>query len=329
MKVEYRHCVSSAIPFIACAGKTVAILTFAQVLKNRFSSSLSIGIRYMLLSTFFFAIMNVFIKKASHFPAMEIVFFRCFISLLLCMAFIARHKIPWKGSNRKRLAARGIFGTIALYTFFITLQQMSLGAAVTIQYLSPIFTTIIAIFLLNEHIRPLQWIFFLVSFSGVILIKGFDHHIPLWALGVGILSAIASGFAYNMVRSLKEKEHPVVVVLHFQIIGTLAGFGFSIFNWQMPQGIDWFYLLMIGLMTQLGQMNLTRALQMETIANATILNYLGVIYALIFGFFVFDAHYPLLSLSGIILVLGGVMLTYLFAHNKVTPVIEELTNVEE
>ncbi len=89
----------------------------------------------MLLSTFSFAIMNVLIKKVSNLPAMEIVFFRCFVSMLFCFYIIAQDKVDWKGSNRKLLLARGIFGTIAVYTFFVTLHNIPLGTAVTIQYL--------------------------------------------------------------------------------------------------------------------------------------------------------------------------------------------------
>lgn len=283
----------------------------------------------MLASTFFFALMNVCIKKVGHLPAMEIVFFRCLLSLLICLVILQQKNIPWQGSNRKLLLARGIFGTIALYTFFITLSNMPLGTAVTIQYMSPIFTTIVAIFLLGEKVKYLQWLFFAISFAGVIIIKGFDNRISLSMLAIGITSAIASAFAYNMVRSLKEKEHPIVVVLHFQIIGTLAGLLFTLFIWKLPVGMDWFYLILIGIFTQLGQENLTKALQLEKIANVSILNYLGVIYALLFGFMFFSEHYGVAALSGILLVLAGVVLNYLYMRPQINTPVEELVNIEE
>lgn len=285
--------------------------------------------RHMLASTFFFALMNVCIKKVGHLPAMEIVFFRCLLSLLICLVILQQKNIPWQGSNRKLLLARGIFGTIALYTFFITLSNMPLGTAVTIQYMSPIFTTIVAIFLLGEKVKYLQWLFFAISFAGVIIIKGFDNRISLSMLAIGITSAIASAFAYNMVRSLKEKEHPIVVVLHFQIIGTLAGLLFTLFIWKLPVGMDWFYLILIGIFTQLGQENLTKALQLEKIANVSILNYLGVIYALLFGFMFFSEHYGVAALSGILLVLAGVVLNYLYMRPQINTPVEELVNIEE
>lgn len=284
----------------------------------------------MLLSTFSFAVMNVFIKKVSNIPAMEIVFFRCTVSMVLCFSILYREKQDWIGSNRGLLVARGVFGTIALYTFFVTLHNMPLGTAVTIQYLSPIFTTIIAIYLLGERMKWLQWVFFAISFAGVIVIKGFDSRISLFMLAMGIASALSSGFAYNMVRSLKEKEHTMVVVLHFQLIGAAAGLVFSIFNWQTPVGWEWFYLFMIGICTQLGQVNLTKALQLEKIADVSILNYLGIIYALMFGYTVFGERYEWFSLSGIILVVGGVLLNFLYQRNQAKVIVEEeLTTVEE
>ncbi len=284
----------------------------------------------MLLSTFSFAIMNIMVKKLGNIPSMELVFFRCAVSMLMCFQILYKHGVDWKGSNRMRLIARGTFGTISVYAFFVTLQNMPLGTAVTIQYLSPIFTTVIAIFLLKENVRPWQWLFFLLSFSGVLVIKGFDARISVNMLLIGIASAICSGFAYNMVRSLKEKEHTMVVVLHFQLIGAITGFCFMLFNWRTPQGWEWFYLIMTGVLTQIGQVNLTKALQLERIANVTIFNYLGIIYALAFGFILFGEQYDWLALAGIILVVGGVLLNYFYNRMQHTVVAEEtLTGTEE
>jgi drug/metabolite transporter (DMT)-like permease len=173
----------------------------------------------MLAATFFFALMNVCIKRISHIPAMETVFFRCFISMLCCFAIIGYQGLNWKGSNRSLLVARGVAGTTAVYTFFVTIQHMPLASAVTIQYTSPIFTTLIAAYILKEQVRLFQYLCFAISFIGVLLIKGFDTSINSWYLILGVFSALSSGIAYNLVRSLKEKEETIVIVLHFQLVG--------------------------------------------------------------------------------------------------------------
>src|SRR2546423_9481265 len=102
----------------------------------------------MFLSTLSFSLANVFVKRVADVPAIEIVFFRCTIATIFCLVILQRQKADWKGSNRKLLFFRGLFGTTALYFFFVTLHNIPLASAMTIQYLSPIFTSIIAIFIL-------------------------------------------------------------------------------------------------------------------------------------------------------------------------------------
>lgn len=260
---------------------------------------------------------------------MEVVFFRCFSAMIIALAMIKRANVSWVGSNRKLLFLRGFFGTIALYTFFLTIQHIPLASAVTIQYLSPIFTTIIAIFLLKEKVRNIQWLFFAISFTGVLFIKGFDERVSLTYLLIGIVSAMASAFAYNMVRSLKQKEHELVVVLHFQIFGTIAGLVFSLFNWVVPSLQDLVFLVLTGVFTHIGQLYLTRSLHRENIANVSILNYTGLIYALAFGFIFFDESFSILSLLGIVLVVCGVILNLFFGKTKAAGIIPRESTMAE
>lgn len=268
----------------------------------------------MLQSTLWFAGMNVCAKLVNHLPAMEVVFFRCSIALLFCLISLQRQNVSWVGSNRKLLLLRGIFGTIALYWYFLTLHHMPLGSAVTIQYLSPIFSVIVAIFLLNEKVKLPQWFFFLISFAGVILIKGFDERVSVYYLMIGIGSSIFSALAYNMIRTIKGKEHPIVVVLHFMLIGTIAGFVFTIFNFEMPQGWDWLFLILVGVFTQLGQVQMTKSLQLAQIAEVSILVYTGVIYAIVAGYFIFNETYGAIAVVGIMLVIGGVVMNILYGR---------------
>lgn len=274
------------------------------------------GVKHMLLAIFFFALMNVAVKMVSHIPAMEVVFFRCFTATCIALILIKRMKLDWLGSNRKLLLLRGTFGTIALYLFFLSIQKMPLASAMTIQYLSPIFTTIVAIFLLGELVLPVQWIFFAMSFAGVLMIKGFDTRVSVFYLIVGITSAFFSALAYNMVRSLKEKEHHLIVVLHFQLIGAAAGFAFSIFNWKMPERWDWLWLILTGVLAHLGQVSLTKSFHSEKVANVSILSYSGILYGLLFGYFLFGEIYSLLTLFGILLVVGGVVLSIFYQRRK-------------
>lgn len=289
----------------------------AKKLRNN-QNFLSEGVRSMFLSTFFFAMANVCVKQVKELPAMEIVFFRCLLGVAFCWYGLRRANASVIGSNHKILALRGIFGTVALYCFFVTVQNIPLASAMTIQYLSPIFTAIIAIFLLKEKVRLPQWVFYAIAFAGVLFIEQFDPRVSLFYLALGITSAFGSGMAYNLVRSLKEKEHPLTVVFHFQLIGMIAGFIFTIFNWQTPVGWDWFYLILIGIFSQFGQVFLTDALQKEKAASVAIIVYTGLIYGLSIGWIFFDEPQGMGSLIGMLLVVIGVILSIFYSRRKVS-----------
>ena len=272
------------------------------------------GVKAMFLSTLAFALANVFVKQVSHIPAMEVVFFRCFVATAFCLIGLHRAKADWRGSNKILLVLRGAFGTTALFFFFITLQNIPLASAMTIQYLSPIFTSIIAIFVLSEKVRSLQWLFYAIAFSGVLLIQRFDTRVSFYFLVIGIISAICSGVAYNLVRSLRGKEHPLTIVLHFQLFGVIAGFISLFFEWRMPTGWDWFYLFLIGVFSQLGQIFLTNALQKEAVAGVAIINYTGLVYALLIGSIVFNESQSAESFAGMLLVVLGVLLSVVYTN---------------
>jgi drug/metabolite transporter (DMT)-like permease len=275
------------------------------------------GVRSMFFSTLAFSLANVFVKQVSHLPAMEVVFFRCVLGVAFCYYGLRRAGASVAGNNHRILALRGIFGTTALYFFFVTLQNIPLASAMTIQYLSPIFTSVIAIFLLREPVKWMQWVFYAISFGGVLFIERFDTRVSLVFLTMGIVSAFCSGMAYNLVRSLREREHPLTVVLHFQLIGMIAGFFFTLFDWKTPHGADWIYLLLIGIFSQLGQIFLTNALQKEKAASVAIINYSGLIYGLLIGWLVFGEQQEPASLFGMLLVVAGVILSLFYGKRQI------------
>lgn len=289
------------------------------------SKILTEGVRLMFLSTLFFSLANVFVKQVSHLPAMEIVFFRCAIGTVFCFYGLRKANADWLGSNRLQLFLRGFFGTTALYCFFVTVQNIPLASAMTIQYLSPIFTSIIAIFLLKESVAARQWIFYAIAFAGVLFIEQIDARVSPFFLALGVFSAFGSGMAYNLVRSLRGREHPLTVVLHFQLVGLIAGLFFSIFNWKTPVGWDWLYLFLIGATSQLGQIFLTNALQKEKAASVSIIVYTGLIYGISIGWIFFGEAQTLLSLFGMCLVVCGVILSIFYGKRQINVEALEVT----
>lgn len=262
----------------------------------------------MLLATFVFSSMNVCVKLIPHLPPVEIVFFRSLISLVLSYTFLkSRNEFTW-GNNKLNLILRGVFGAIALILYFKTLQNIPLASAVTIQFLAPIFTAIMGVFLVKEYVKPTQWIFFAMAFAGVLVIQGFDTRISLLYMTMGVGASVASGLAHNFIRKMKTSEHPLVIVFYFPLV-TLPVTGiWSIFIWEMPSGYDWLILLAVGVLTQIAQVLMTKAIQAEELSKIASLRYISVIYALMYGYLLFDESFNFLTYLGMALTLLGVVM---------------------
>ncbi len=265
----------------------------------------------MMWAVFFFAVMNLAVKALGDMPTLEIVFFRCFLSLALTFWILRSQGIFFLGTkaNRLKLWGRGLIGNISLYFYFITLQNIPLATAVTLQYMTPIFTALLALFILREKIRPVQWLFIALSFAGIIALKGLDDRVSWLFFATGVLAALFAGLAYVFVRSLSEEEHPLVIVFYFQLVGTIMGGGFTIFNFTPPSNIDWMLLFAVGLTAHFAQVFLTRAITGdENLGVISSINFMGAIYAAIFGWLLFKEAVTWGTVLGMSLVLAGVIL---------------------
>jgi drug/metabolite transporter (DMT)-like permease len=269
---------------------------------------LSPGVIHILLATLFFAVMNAGVKLVPRIPVHEIVLFRALVTLVIgYLALRFKGVSPW-GNHKPLLLLRGLVGTCALVMYFYTLHQMPLATAVTVQYLSPIFTVLVSAVLLKEPPRPIQLPFFAIATLGVALVKGFDAAVPLSALMVGVASAFCSGIAYNVIRKLKDHDHPLVVVFYFPMVTVPIVGPYTLTHWVWPGPFELGVLVSIGLVTTVAQIFLTRAFQADRAANVSLFNYLGLVYALLIGVAFFGEIPTLLGLVGLALIVVGVVL---------------------
>lgn len=289
----------------------------------------------MLLSSLCFALINICVKILTNsydlfpgiqdYPVHELVFFRSVISLVICVAIIKARNIPFFGNNKKWLLVRGIAGVTALTSFFFTLKHLPIAISTTIQYLSPIFTVLFAIYLQKEKVRSIQWLFFVISLSGVAVLGflkddqlEFDY---IW-LFLGLFSAVISGIAYNAIMKCRDTDEPITVVMYFPLVATPVMLGACfIYGFVVPQGIEWLLIVAIGTLTQVAQVSMTRAFHADSAARVAPIKYVGAIYAVAAGLFIFDETLGFYSSLGIFLVLLGVLLNTFFkstdrSHSK-------------
>jgi drug/metabolite transporter (DMT)-like permease len=275
------------------------------------------GVLFMLLATFVFALMTVFVKLLPNIPVLEIIFFRAIISIVVCLYSLLKARIPVFGNNKTILVIRGLAGVTALSMNYYLIQVVPLAAASTLTYLSPIFTTILGIFFVKEKVSPLQFLFFALSFSGILVIQGFDNRISLFHLMVGISTSMVMGLAYNCVRKLSSTEHPLVIMFYFPLLCLPVTGLWMIFNWSMPLGREWFYLIMVGLTSQVAQYYLTRAYQIAEIATVSIISYTSIIYTITLGLIFFGESFNSMTYLGMALVCAGVIINVIY-KTKIT-----------
>lgn len=270
----------------------------------------------MLLASFVFATMNIFVKMVGRLPVFELVFARSVVTLLISFINVRRLKVHplGKRENRPILFLRGLFGTIGLTCFFWTLQRMPLATAVVIHYVAPLFTTLLASIWLKEKTGWLQIFFFAVSIVGIVLIEGLDARVNALDTMIGVIGAMGAAGAYNCIRILQNKEKANVIIMYFPLVTLpLSAIILSVTaSWVLPIGNEWLLLLLIGVLTQIAQYYLTRSYQSEKASLVSSVTYIGIIYSLLYGSFIFCESFTVEVFVGMGLVLLGVLLNIFY-----------------
>lgn len=261
----------------------------------------------MIISTFSFTLMNAFVKHLTTYPTFEIVFFRSLGSLLLATGYIGVKGIPLLGNSRKLMLLRAVTGLTAMSLFFMSLNYLSVGTAVSLRYLSPIFAAIFATFLLRERLKYVQWVLFAIAFGGVVVLKGFDKSIDTTGLLLVLSASVFSGLVYVIIRKIGRSDHPMVIVNYFMFAGTFIGGLLSISTWVTPLGSDWWRLLSLGLFGFFGQVFMTKAFQIAKTNLVAPLKYIEVLFTMLIGITWFGDSYTLWSVLGILMIVGALV----------------------
>ena len=273
--------------------------------------------RYMLISALGFALMSALVKEAGQLgiPLLQIIFVRAMISVVLSLADIHRAGVHPLGHRRVLLFGRGLSGFLALTGVFYALLHLSMAQATLLQYLHPVFTAVLAFVFLAERPTAATLACIALSLLGLACIvspywvASDATPAPLWPVIAGLAGAFGSGVAYTLVRKLVTTEHPSVIVLYFPLVcapGTLL-LGGADFVW--PTAAGWWVLLGVGCFTQLGQMALTKAMQLDAASRVTSLSYVQIIFAAILGWLAFGEVPTQATLLGGGLILLGAMVS--------------------
>ena len=277
---------------------------------------ISRGVLYMAASAFGFSGMGMLVKLAGpRLPLGEIVFARALITLGLSWLMVRRAGLsPW-GHRRLPLMLRGLLGFGGLSFYYMALVRLPLADAITIQNMIPLVTAVLAWWLLRETIGWSTAFAMGCGIAGVALIvRPSGDGLDSVGVACALCAATCSSFAYVTVRKLSRIEHPLVIVFYFPLVATPLALPWMLTSMVMPAPIDWLLLLGIGVMTQIGQVFLTRALTIERVGRAVSAGYLQLTFAIVWQLVVFGELPTAWTLAGASLILGGTFLVAQVAH---------------
>ena len=259
----------------------------------------------MFMSVCAFSIMDLIVKWSDSYPLGQVLFFRGFFGLEFYFFIIPRERLKnFYYTKRAGLHfLRCSFGLIALISIFIALRNLPLATVVSISFAAPIFTTIFSIFFLSEKVGLYRWLAVIVGFIGIIIIiePGFSS-LNIYFI-YPIIFCLGLSYVAIAIRQLSTTEPIWLIALNFSVAITIVSFFTIPFGWIMPDIKDLILLSFIGIFGGVANLWLSQSYKFSEVSLVTPLRYLALVFAIIFGYFIWDEMPSIKTLAGALLVI--------------------------
>ena len=259
----------------------------------------------MFLSVCAFSLMDLVVKWSDGYPLGQVLFFRGFVGALIYFLIIPRERIKnFYYTKRAGLHfLRCFFGLIALLSIFTALRNLPLATVVSISFAAPIFTTIFSIFFLSEKVGVYRWLAVFIGFIGIIIIA----EPGLTELNIyyiyPIIFCLGMAYVAISIRQLSRTEPVWLISLYFSISITIVSLTTIPSGWIVPSLSDFIILTFLGIFGGVANLWLSQSYKYSEVSLVTPLKYLGLVFAIIFGYFIWEETPTLKTLAGSILVI--------------------------
>ena len=258
----------------------------------------------MFLSVCTFSVMDLLVKWSSDYPTGEVLFFRGFFGLLPTYFLIPKNKLRtfYTTERSKEHLFRCLMGLMALIAIVVALRELPLAVVVSLSYAAPLFITVLSIFLLSEKVGIFRWLAVLIGFIGVIIIAepGFKGMNYLYFLP--LIFCIGMAFVTIMIRKLSTTEPIWLISIFFTITISIAGLATIPMGWKMPNFQDFILLSLIGVTGGSANLFLTQSYKLSEVSLVAPLKYLALVFAIFFGYFIWNEIPTIKTLIGASLV---------------------------
>ena len=263
-----------------------------------------LGFLYMFLSVCTFSVMDLLVKWSSDYPTGEVLFFRGFFGLLPTYFLIPKNKLKtfYTTERSKEHLFRCLMGLMALIAIVVALRELPLAVVVSLSYAAPLFITVLSIFLLSEKVGVFRWLAVIIGFVGVIIIAepGFKGMNYLYFLP--LIFCIGMAFVTITIRKLSTTEPIWLISIFFTITISIAGLATIPMGWKMPNFQDFILLALIGVTGGSANLFLTQSYKLSEVSLVAPLKYLALVFAIFFGYFIWNEIPTIKTLIGASLV---------------------------
>ncbi len=264
-----------------------------------------------LLPAFFsaccFAVMAVCIKIASsELPAVQLVFLRSIIGLIIILPFVLPRGIDFVKTPVLHLhMLRGFISLCAMTCFFYAISHVGLSESTLLNASSPLFVGLLAFSILKEKVTKHSAVALVVGFIGVCFILKPGTILFTFAALIGLCSGFFIACAKILVRYMANTEPVLRTVFYFSIFSTIYSSILMIWFWQTPTMFDVSIMVLAAICATGGQTLLTYSFTHNEAVTVAPFTYVTVMMATLFGWIGWHELPDVGSSVGAILIIGS------------------------
>jgi drug/metabolite transporter (DMT)-like permease len=261
-----------------------------------------------------FISMDATVKSlAPRYGAVQLTFFRFASGLLFAVLIWAwwRSPLPTRDLWRLHLARSGLL-LVTLVCYFYSLTVLPLAQAVAISYTAPIFISLLAMGVLHE--RPSRWIWLALAFglagTGVALWPELQRSASpqLLGLAAAAFSAVAFSGVMVLARMQAQRDSLGTILLIQNLLPTLALALPAALLWRELHLDDLPVILLAGGLATVGLLAITWAFKHLEASKAAPLEYTGLVWAGLLGYYLFGEVPTVYTLASATLIVLGCLL---------------------
>ncbi len=275
-------------------------------------SPTGLGVAVMLFGMLLFALNDAMGKfLVSTYSLGQVIAVRSIAAVIILLPIVWKAGLP-KLVNVERpglQVARVFFSTAELFCFYFAVAALPLADVMTYWLAAPIYVAALSPFLLGEKVGWRRWTAIGIGFVGVLIALKPSSASLTSAAFFSILGSAA--FAFMMLSGRQLRNTPDTVLAFWQIIGAgLAGVVAILVTpsgWiPIQSGFDLSLLALLGIVAMTAHVLVNRALKLADAATVAPLQYTLLLWAVIFGWLIFE-DVPQLSIvigAGLIVLSG-------------------------